>query len=157
EELAAFQAGGALLAVRRDHSPQAAESFPAEFVSGNYFRMFGLNAFAGRLLIPEDDQEGAAPAAVMSYRAWQKYGGDPAIVGSVYHLSKRAFTVAGVTPPGFYGDTLRSTPPDFFLPLATEPLVQADASLVRQVDVHWLDMIGRVPAGANVSTIEAHM
>jgi predicted permease len=48
-------------------------------------------------------------------------------------------------------------PPDFFLPLATEPLVQGDSSLLQQGSAHWLDLIGRVPAGATPSSIEAQM
>jgi len=44
---------------------------------------------------------------------------DPSVIGSVFNLSDKPFTVVGITPPGFFGDTLRA-PPDFFLPLATE-------------------------------------
>jgi len=43
----------------------------------------------------------------------------PSVIGSVFNLSDKPFTVVGITPPGFFGDTLRA-PPDFFLPLATE-------------------------------------
>lgn len=67
-ELAAFQAGGSRLGVRRAGRADAAQSYPGEFVSGNYFTMFGINAYAGRLLIPGDDRPGAPPVAVMSYR-----------------------------------------------------------------------------------------
>src|SRR5579884_1707159 len=45
-ELAAFQAGHDLIGVRRTGSNQAAESQRAEFVSGNYFSMFGIGAYA---------------------------------------------------------------------------------------------------------------
>ena len=66
----------------------------------------------------------------MSYRLWQqRYGSDPSVVGSVFNLDDKPFTVVGITPPGFFGDTLRSTPPDFFLPLTTEPFVESDADL----------------------------
>lgn len=67
------------------------------------------------------------------------------------------FTIVGVAPPGFFGDSLRNNPPDFFLPLATEPLVQRDSSLLRTANAHWLDLIGRVHVGADVSSIEAGM
>src|SRR5882762_759736 len=78
EELAAFQAASPLLGVRRERSANVAETFVGEFVSGNYFAMFGVSAYAGRALTPADDQAGAPPAAVMSYRVWrQKYGLDP--------------------------------------------------------------------------------
>ena len=115
--------GGALFGVRRSGSAEAAQSYPGEFVSGNYFTMFGISAYAGRVLTAADDQPDAPPVAVMSYRLWQqKYGSDPSVIGSVFDLDDKPFTVVGITPPGFFGDTLRNTPPDFFLPLNTEPL-----------------------------------
>ena len=76
--LAAFQAGRAQVGVRRAGSDHPAESFGAEFVSGNAFETFGLSAWMGRLLRPTDDVKGAPLVAVMSYRAWQeKFGKDP--------------------------------------------------------------------------------
>ena len=80
-ELAAFQAGPSLFGVRRSGSSEAAQSYPGEFVSGNYFTMFGINAYAGRELTPGDDQPGAPPVAVMSHRLWQK----KVWIGSVRH------------------------------------------------------------------------
>jgi len=93
----------------------------------------------------------------MSYRLWQeKYGSDPSVIGSLFNLNDKPFTVAGITPPGFFGDSLRSNPPDFFLPLNAESLVQSDADLNR-VDTHWLELIGRIQPGANPAAIEAAM
>ena len=84
-------------------------------------------------LPPRTIEPGAPPVAVMSYRLWQqRYGSDPSVIGSVFNLNDKPFTVVGITPPGFFGDTLRSTPPDFFLPLNTEPLV-ADRCRSQQV------------------------
>ena len=76
-ELAAFQAGRPLLGVRRAGSAERAQSYPGEFVAGNYFTMFGIGAYAGHMLRASDDQPNAAPVAVMSYRLWQqRYGSD---------------------------------------------------------------------------------
>lgn len=120
--------------------------------------MFGVGAYAGRALTAADDQAGAPPVAVISYRVWrQKYGLDPSVIGSVFNINGKPFTIVGVTPPPFYGDTLRNTPPDFFLPLATEPLVQGDSSMLRQYDRHWFGLIGRIRAGAAPASIEAQM
>ncbi len=158
EELAAFQAGTPLLGIRRAHSASAAETFTSEFVSGNYFAMFGISAYAGRALTPADDRASAAPAAVMSYRVWQqKYALDPSVVGAAFSINDKPFTIVGITPPGFYGDTLRSDPPDFYLPLATEPSVQGDNSLLQQPAAHWLDLIGRIRPGVTPASIEARM
>lgn len=156
-ELAAFQAGQSLFGVRRAGQTDVAQSYPGEFVSGNYFAMFGIQPYRGRVLTANDDQPDAASAAVMSYRLWQRrYGADPSVVGSVFTLDGKAFTIVGITPPGFFGDTLRETPPDLFLPLATEPLVQSVSHLTRQDD-HWLDLIGRVQPGVSASSVEAQM
>jgi predicted permease len=156
-ELAAFPALEPLFGVRRSGSSQAAQSYPGEFVSGNYFSMFGIQAYAGRTLTPEDDQPGAPPIAVMSYRLWQQqYGLDPSVIGGVFNLNDKPFTVVGITPPGFFGDALRDTPPDFFLPLNAEPFVQVDNDL-NKYDTHWLDLIGRLHPGAKPASIEAEM
>src|SRR5204863_4870466 len=57
-ELAAFPAASPLFGVRRSGSPEAAQSYPGEFVSGNYFTMFGLTAYAGRVFTARDDRPG---------------------------------------------------------------------------------------------------
>ena len=157
-ELAAFQADDPLLGVQRSGSTESTQSYPGEFVSGNYFPMFGISAYAGRLLTSTDDQPGAPPVAVMSYRLWQQYGSDPSIVGAVFHIDNTPFTIVGVTPPSFFGDTLRSEPPDFFLPLNSGTLVpQADAGDLNQADQYWLDLIGRIQPAAEPTSIEAQM
>jgi len=156
-ELAAFPAFTPLFGVQRSGSSEAARSYPGEFVSGNYFTTFGIRAYAGRALTSQDDQPGAPPAAVMSYSLWQqKYGSDPSIIGSVFNFNDKPFTVVGITPPGFFGDTLRGTPPDFFVPLNTEPLVEVDADL-NKYDTHWLELIGRIQPGANPKSLETEM
>ena len=60
EELAAMQAGFENRPViRRDGGQEAAQPRMGEFVSGNYFRMFGLQPATGRLLSDTDDVAGA--------------------------------------------------------------------------------------------------
>jgi predicted permease len=156
-ELAAFQAGESLLGVRRSGTREAAQGLPGEFVSGNYFTMFGIRAYAGRLLTAEDDEPNAPPAVVMSYRLWQqRYGSDPSVVGAVFNIDNKPFTVVGITPPSFFGDKLRAIPPDFFLPLNTEAVIGA-AGDIRQPDQYWLDLIGRIRPSAKPRSIGAQM
>src|SRR5207253_8726429 len=51
----------------------------------------------------------------MSYHAWQEHFGlDPAVIGATFTINQVAYTVVGIAPPGFFGDTLRSDPPDFW-------------------------------------------
>src|SRR5476651_2464547 len=55
EELAAFQAGGARISVRRQGVDTAARPLRSEYVTGNYFTTLGVGAFGGRVLSPGDD------------------------------------------------------------------------------------------------------
>lgn len=156
-ELAAFEAPSPDFGVRRAGHAEAAQSDPGEFVSGNYFGMFGLSAYLGRLLTASDDRPGAPLVAVMSYRLWkQRYGSDPSVVGSSFDIDQKAFVIVGIAPAGFFGDRLRNNPPDFFLPLNAEPIVEADADLNRPGNA-WLNLIGRIRPDANPAHIEAEM
>ncbi|HSF14275.1 MAG TPA: ABC transporter permease [Vicinamibacteria bacterium] len=156
-ELAAFQAGRSLAGVRRSGSDQPAESQRIQFVSGNFFSMFGIGPFMGRVFTSEDDREGADPVVVMSYRAWQqKYGLDPSVVGASFTFNGQPFTVVGVTPPSFSGDRLENTPA-FWIPLHGEPLLNQTGSLMRFPTSDWLDLIGRIAPGADPRNIEVQM
>jgi hypothetical protein len=50
DQVAAFQAGGARMSVRRQGVDAAARPLRTEFVTGNYFTTFGVGAMAGRSL-----------------------------------------------------------------------------------------------------------
>jgi len=156
-ELAAFQAGRSLMGVRRNASNQPAESLRTQYVSGNYFSMLGVSAYAGRMFTPEDDRKGAEPVVVMSYPTWQqKYGQDPSVIGASFTLNGRPFTVIGVAPPKFYGDRLESAPA-FWVPLNAEVAIDGPSNLMQFPESSWLDLIGRLAPGADSRSIEAQM
>jgi predicted permease len=151
EQVAAFQAGGARLSVRREGVDAAARPLRSEYVSGNYFTTFGIGAFGGRVLSPEDDRPSAPPVAVLSHHVWQAaYGGDASVVGATFAIEGHPFTIIGVTPPGFFGDTLRGDPPDLWIPLQQEPLIDGESALLRQPVSAWLRAIGRLHPGASI-------
>ena len=151
EHVAAFQAGGARLSARRTGAADAARPLRSEYVTGNYFLTLGIGAYGGRVLRPDDDRDSSSPVAVLSHHAWQTYyGSDPQMVGATLVLDGHPFTVVGVTPPGFYGETLRGDPPDLWIPLHQEPLIAGNSSLLRQPVSAWLRAIGRLRPGASV-------
>ena len=154
EEVTAFQAGGARLSVRRQGVDTAARPLRSEYVTGSYFSTLGVGAFGGRVFTASDDTPAAPPVTVMSHHVWQEtYGGDPTIVGATLVVEGRPFTVVGVTPPGFYGETLRGDPPDLWIPLQQEPMVTGANSLLRQPVSAWLRVIGRLKPGATTDGI----
>ena len=151
EEVTAFQAGPNRMAVRREKVESVARTLRTEYVTGTYFSVLGVGAFGGRVLTPADDTPASTPVAVLSHHVWQTvYGSDPAVVGSTFMIEGHPFTVVGIAPPGFFGETLRSDPPDLWVPLQQEPLIAGDSSLLHQSISAWLRMIGRLKPGASV-------
>jgi predicted permease len=151
EEVTAFQAGRGGLSVRRQGVDAASRHLRSEYVTGNYFHVLGIKAFGGRVFTPEDDKPAAPPVAVLSHRAWQTiYAGDTSVVGSNFIVEGKPFTVIGVAPAGFFGETLRSDPPDIWIPLQQEPMINGEVSLLHQPVSAWLRMIGRLRPGASV-------
>jgi predicted permease len=158
-DLAALQAGNAPLGVRRAGSQAQADTRNGEYVSGNFFRTFGVQPWAGRLLTEADDQEGAPPVAVMSYRIWkEKYGSDPSVVGASYQINGHSFIVVGVAAPGFYGAKLAGWGmPDLWLPLTTELLIDGSTARLKRPNGNFLDLIGRVRPRVNSKPLEAKL
>ncbi len=153
EQLAAFQAGGRSISVRRGKTDRVAKPLREEMVTGNYFATFGLGAFAGRTLAPSDDQPSSALVAMISYRTWQQqYGSDPSVVGSTFILDGHPFTIVGIAPPGFFGETLRANPPDLWIPINQEPLFQGSNSILHRFQA-WTRVIGRAKPGASVAPV----
>ncbi len=158
-DLAALQGGNEGLGVRRVGSQQQAETRNGQFVSGNFFRTFGVGAWIGRVFQPSDDVEGAPPVAVMSYEVWKnKYGLDPSVVGSEYQINGHPFTIVGVAAPGFYGAKLVGWGmPEIWLPVTTEPLLHGALSQLKIPNQHWLDLIGRIKPGTDPKQLEARL
>jgi hypothetical protein len=157
EELAATASfyGGGPLTVRRAGPDTVAKSMVGTFVSGNYFRVFGLSAAAGKLLMDADDQKGAPITAVMSYDVWQRdYAGDRSVAGSTFYINGKPATIIGVAPKGFYGDRIDTNPPSFFFPMNAMDAV-IGASFFTDPNKQWAYLIGRVKPGTSLPALQA--
>ena len=146
-KLTAFQAGTLSVGLRRSGSA-IPESLGSKFVTANYFDVFGVSAAAGRLLQPADDRPGAPPVAVLSYRAWMRFGLDPSIVGGSFAINGSPVTIVGVAAAEFFGETIQADPPGLWIPMGQEPVLRAAGSLTDKADQHWLYAIGRLRPGA---------
>ena len=158
-DLAALQAGNSPLGVRRAGSQAPVDTFNGQNVSGNFFRTLGIQPWIGRLMSDADDKEGAPLVAVMSYRVWQtKFASDPSVVGASFQVNGHAFTIIGVTPPGFYGAKLAGYGmPDFWLPITSEQTLSGVVSRLRRPNENYLDILGRVHPGVNPQSLEARL
>jgi predicted permease len=159
EDITAFGTFVGRMSVRRQGVAEAPRPLRTLYASGSYFKTLGVGAFAGRVFTVDDDRAAAAPVVVMAYHAWQgQYGGDASVVGSTLMIEGHAFTVAGIAPPGFFGETLRADPPDLWVPLQHETLINgADTSLLRQGMSAWLRVIGRLRENATIDGMDARL
>lgn len=78
---------------------EAGESEFAEtlMVSGDYFRVLGLDAQRGRLLTSDDDTHGCGPGGgVLSDSCWRRaYASRDDAIGRSLRLSGQAFEIVG--------------------------------------------------------------
>jgi len=156
EQLAAVQAGGGSFSVRYGATP--ARPMRTEYVSGNYFSTLGIGPYAGRLFSDKDDAAAATATLVLSYQTWQTdFAADPGVVGSTVYVQMHPFVVTGIAPPGFFGDRIAPIPPDFWIPLSSEPVLEGANSSLQQPDEDWLYLLGRVQAGVNLHTLQEEL
>ncbi|HUF50242.1 MAG TPA: ADOP family duplicated permease, partial [Longimicrobiales bacterium] len=69
----------------------------------SFFQVLRVRPVLGRLLRPEDGDEGAALVTVISHKTWQReFGGDPAVPGRQLTQTQYQdrYTIIGVAPPG---------------------------------------------------------
>jgi predicted permease len=143
-----FAFGGVSLNVSADGQADVANG---QAVSGNYFLGLGVQPLLGRLLTDEDDKVSVSPVAVLSYRYWQqRFKGNAAVVGKQINLNNVAFTIIGITPPGFEGTMDIGSTQDVTIPIAWEPQLQPERqrSNMDGAGVWWLRLMGRLKPGA---------
>jgi len=135
-----------------------AEVVSAQAVSGNYYSALGVPAMIGRTITEADDNAGATPVAVLSHRFWaNRFNSDTGIVGKQVNINNVAFTIAGVTPPGFAGASQVGTSQDVSFPIAWEPQINGEQSNLKGEGVWWLRIMGRLKPGATLAQAEASL
>src|SRR5437016_1249178 len=136
----------------------------ARFVTGNFFSVLGVPAYAGRTFTAaEDKTPGEDPVAVLTHDYWQgRFSRSRAAIGSVMRVNDVAVTMIGVTPPGFHGDIV-GQPIDFWLPMMMHPAIQPRQDMIDDRAWSWVVMMGRLKprvtleqARQEVSAIEAN-
>jgi len=125
------------------------------YVSGNFFRVLGVEPALGRGFRPEEDQvEGRDAVAVLGHKFWtDQFGASPKILGSRIRLSGVEFTVIGVAPENFTGiDNIML--PQVFVPLAMSPRM-TQRNYLHDRDYGWLFIKGRLKPGVRFEQAHA--
>jgi predicted permease len=128
------------------------EVIDAQAVSGNYYSGLRVQPRLGRPIDVDDDRPGAAPVVVLSHQFWQeRFGANPGVIGQQLKLNQQSFTIVGVTPAAFNGALQVGYRPAVTIPLALEPQVRGERSLLGSTTkpgVWWLNVMGRLKPGA---------
>jgi predicted permease len=127
-------------------------------VSGNYFSVLGVNALYGRVITPDDDTApGANPVVVLSYGFWQsKLGSRPNMVGQTLRINNFPYTVIGIGPAGFYGDTVGDAQ-DFWIPVTMQEQIIPGRKWRESYEASWLHSIARLKPGVTVEQAAANV
>jgi putative ABC transport system permease protein len=132
----------------------------AIWVSGDFFRVLGVQPFLGRLLSDADDQTGCSGGVDISYAFWQgRYGGAASAIGHTLTLEGRPFPILGVTPPSFYGVSVGDRF-DVAVPVCAEPIIGGEYSRItgpRPRETWWLAMLGRLKPGWTLARATAQL
>ena len=135
-----------------------AEVVTAQVVSGNYYTALGVPAMIGRTLTDADDNAAATPVVVLSHRFWaSRFNGDPSAVGKQVNINNVAFTIVGVTPPGFSGTAQVGSSQDISVPLAWEPQINGKQSNLEGAGIWWLRVMGRLKPGVTMEQAQASL
>ena len=137
-----------------------AEISSAFLVSGNYFDVLGVPALLGRTITMEDDDEAAAPVAMISHGFWtRRFGMDPEVVGRVVTINDTAVTIIGVIPAAFTGvQRPGGSLPDIHLPLALVPRIQdRNPERLNEGTTWWLQMMGRLRPGVTPEQVRGNL
>ncbi|CAG0931157.1 putative ABC transporter permease YknZ [Planctomycetaceae bacterium] len=134
-----------------------ARRIQGSFVSGDFFRTFGVSAAAGRLLTRADDVRGCTGSTVLSYRFWEReYGATPDAVGSVIRLNGHPFEIAGIAGAAFRGpDVGRES--DVYLPICALAVIRGNSNQLNARSSWWLRVIGRTAPDVDVRQASARM
>ncbi len=138
------------LAIKRDSSVRVGDGgsddrIPCTVVSGNYFRLLGVERELGRGFLTEEDRpEAPEPVVVLSNSFWlEHFGGDPQIIDRQIRIDGREFTIVGVAARSFTLDG------KLWLPVSAMNLLQPqDPSASHEI-------LGRLAAGQSATSAQA--
>ena len=127
--------------------PGRASHVDADEVTASLFPMLGVLPAAGRNFLPQEDQRGASPVAILSAGlARARFGSAQAAVGGRVVYEGQAYSVVGVMPPGFdlQGYTTADAA-DIYMPLGQDP-----SPNLQNRGRHILGVAARLRAGATL-------
>jgi predicted permease len=126
-----------------------------EMVSASFFPLLGVKPQIGRNFLPQEDEVGGRPVALLSDGFWHsKFGASRDVLGRSITLNSTDYTIVGVIPAGFRyqsGNFHRNT--QVFVPIG-----QWNNQLFRDRRAAMgMDAVGRLKPGVTLAQAQAQM
>ncbi len=123
------------------------ERVPASIATANFFSTLGIQPFLGRAFLAAEER-GAHDVAIISHALWQqRFGANPAVVGTSVVIDGRPHTIVGVLPPLVDG----AMNAQVWRPVA----FGTDETAVRRF--HFLRGLGRLAPGVTIAQAQREM
>jgi putative ABC transport system permease protein len=128
------------------------------FVSGDFFRVLGVQPLQGRVFTAADDRKGCGlPGAVIGYTFWQReLGGDAAAIGRKLTLNGQTVEVIGVTPADFSGVEVGWSY-DLAVPICSQAALWSEGNWLNEGVTWWLTVMGRLKPGWTLRQTNARL
>lgn len=127
---------------------ESAARVSSALVSASLFDVLGAKPARGRLFVEEDNAPDAARVVVLDHGFWQsRFGGDPAVVGTVIRINSEPAEVVGILAEGFQHPVF---PVDIWTPLRLDETAPA-------VNSHFYQGIGRLALGVSAEQAQSEL
>lgn len=144
-ELAAFSGGGGANMITSGAQPVRVTQAAA---TSSLFPLLGIQAAAGRVFTPEEDEPGKSNVALLGYGLWKSaFGQRPDVIGQKIQLDQQSFIIVGVLPPDFNFEGNY----DVWVPLGL------DKSKPLPRGAHYLEVIARLKPGVSLAQAASNL
>jgi putative ABC transport system permease protein len=131
------------------------EGVPRQWVTSGVFDVLGVRPIAGRTFLPSDDTQ-EINAVVLSEGFWRnRFGADPAVIGTQIRLDGMPFTVVGVVPQ--QAQLIGSASVWALIQLRRDVGIQGGPSPERLRGLRVFRVVGRTRPGVSLDAAAADM
>jgi predicted permease len=122
--------------------------YPVIAMTASGFDVAGVAPLYGRTLSVADEEPGAPPVAVISYRVWRSLlGADPGAVGRTINVDGSERLIVGIMPAGFRFPISE----DIWIPMSTEVEVYGG------IEPRWMNVFGLLDEDTSIAQAEAEL
>ena len=145
--------GYASISVKPENG-QEPETLETQAVTADFFPVLGTTPIVGRTFTAENEVNGRARVAVISYGLWQRrFGGAPDVIGRPLPGQRGDFEILGVMPASFEYPVGAIRPTEVWIPNVFQPEDRVRANEFS----YRLQVIGRLRDGTSLEQARAQM